>query len=183
MLLRLRTVQLARLVPMTLAVIGSLALTFGVFVAVLTMTRTPANHPGINLPLQGAIYVGDDTCYTCHADRDEDWSQMLFSQPVASPVANPQASVIDVNVHEGVPQVGIDSGESAEVKDDDAQFADSPDRQHYVIATENVSAHSPGTVAPKLEQRDAPDGANKCAACHTIKPTVAAVRLRRGNSL
>ena len=65
---------------MLLAVIGSVAVAAGLFVAVLTMTRTPANHRGINRPA-GTIYVGANTCFTCHKDQDHDWSQMLNAQP------------------------------------------------------------------------------------------------------
>ncbi len=85
---------------MLLSIIGSVALASGLFVAVLTITRAPANHEGIHSPVNGAIYVGDETCYSCHAGETPDWSLKLDAQQaVASPVANPQIALTDVNVH------------------------------------------------------------------------------------
>lgn len=118
-----------KLIPALLALVGSVALAAGLFVAVITMTRTPADHQGINMPLGGAVYVGDDTCFTCHKDQNPDWSLTLDAQPAAAPMANPQVIAVDINVREAVPHLELNATA--------ALPADSKDKQQYIIETED----------------------------------------------
>ncbi len=154
-----RTKHLARSIQILLTVIGSVALASGLFVAVLTITRTPANHEGIDPPLSGAIYVGDDTCYSCHAGQDPDWSLKLDAQQaVASPVANPQIALTDVDVHAELQRRPL----ASEATESVGVLGDDPDRntQRYVITTETDPVLPPGHET---------DATIPCTECHTVE--------------
>ncbi|MEO8392753.1 MAG: hypothetical protein ABI700_07155 [Chloroflexota bacterium] len=164
----MRLHRLAKLVPALLTVIGSIALASGLFVAVITMTRTPANHRGIGLSNYGAIYVGADTCYTCHKDQPHDWLLELNAQPATSPVANPQAAVVDVRIHDALPQPEMKSATSANVLADQVGQIS----QHYIIATESDPALLPGQWTP---QKNPPVG---CNDCHTLSPAAEIAQIK-----
>lgn len=156
-----RTGHIARSIPLLLTLFGSVALASGLFVAVLTITRAPANHEGIHPPINGAIYVGDETCYSCHAGEEPEWSLQLDArQAVASPVANPQIALTDVNVHAELqhrPAAG-DATESVSVLEDDSERG----FQRYVITTENDPVLPPGHET---------DTTIPCTDCHTVEPS------------
>ena len=124
-----------RLITALLAIAGSVALAAGLFVAVLTMTRTPTNHSGINLPFGGGVYVGGDTCFTCHQDDDLDWSLTLDLQLAAAPLANPQVVAADGDVHAVMPHLGF--ADMAVLPDN------SEDKQQYIIKTEDDQTFLP----------------------------------------
>ncbi len=156
-----RTQHIARSIQVLLTIIGSVALASGLFVAVLTITRTPANHEGIHPPVNGAIYVGNETCYSCHAGQAPDWSLKLDAQQaVASPVANPQIALTDVDIHAELQRhpLANDATESVSVLGDD------PDRnsQRYVITTE---------IDPVLPPGHETDATIPCTDCHTVEPS------------
>lgn len=142
-----RNARRSRLITALLAIAGSVALAAGVFVAVLTMTRTPANHSGINMPFGGGVYVGGGTCFTCHQDEDPDWSLTLDLQSAAAPMANPQVVAADVSAHEVMPHL--------EFADTVVLPENNESRQQYIIKTEDDQAFLPGqtnTVALKPSQ-------------------------------
>lgn len=145
-----------RLITALLAIAGSAALATGLFVAVLTMTRTPANHSRINLPFGGGVYVGGDTCFTCHGDEDLDWSLTLEPQPAAAPIANPHVVAADVSAHVVIPHM--------EFANTNVLPENSGSRQQYIIETED-------------DQGALPEGMNRTA----LKPSLS-VRLRRESS-
>lgn len=128
--------RMGKLIPTLLAVIGSAALAVGVFVAVNSVTRTPADHRGINMPFGGAVYVGEDTCFTCHRDENPDWSLTLDLQQAVAPMANPQVVTAGVNASEIVPHLDI-GGLAALPTEGDAQ-------QQYIIETEDDQSSLPG---------------------------------------
>lgn len=125
-----------KFIPALLAIIGSAALAVGVFVAVNTVTRTPADHRGINLPFGGAVYVGEDTCFTCHRDENPNWSLTLDLQPAAAPMANPQVVAEGVNAREVVPHLEV-GGVAALPTEGNAA-------QQYIIETEDDQSSLPG---------------------------------------
>ncbi len=145
---------------MLLSIIGSVALVAGLFVAVLTITRAPANHAGIYPPVNGAIYVGDKTCYNCHTGQTPEWSLKLDAQQaIASPVANPQIALTDVNVHAELQHPGsADATESVTVLDDDVDRS----ARRYVITTE---------IDPVLPPGHETDMTIPCTDCHTVEPS------------
>ena len=155
-----RTKHIARSIPVLLTIIGSMALAAGLFVAVLTITRTPANHEGIHPPVNGAIYIGDETCYSCHNGQPPDWSLTLDAQQaVASPVANPQIVTTDVNIHAELqrPRPAADPTESVSRLEGDSD----QNRQRYVITTETDAVLPPGHEE---------DTTIPCTDCHTVAP-------------
>jgi hypothetical protein len=159
-----RTGRTAQWIPLVLVFIGSLAFASGLFVAVLTMTRTYDDDRGISQPRHGVIYVGADTCFTCHKDQTHDWSLLVDSQPVASPVTNPQAALVDVAANESIPH--LDLGSTVPILEAAAQ----PSDPHYVITTENDQIlHADQWSGDSLKSK--PLGwTAQCADCHT-KPT------------
>ncbi len=157
---------------MVLSVVGSIALAAGVYVAVITMTRTPANHRGIGLPLHGAVYVGADTCFTCHENGNPDWSLMLDTEPVTSPVANPQGGLVDVSAHAQPPLVGGAATTSVAI----IGAASAAVNQHYVVATENDHLRLPSPTHPPLPSSEA---SALCADCHADETAAGAVQLER----
>ncbi|MCC6804232.1 MAG: hypothetical protein IT319_15225 [Anaerolineae bacterium] len=145
-----------RLITALLAIAGSAALATGLFVAALTMTRTPANHSGINLPFGGGVYVGGNTCFTCHGDEDPDWLLTLEPQPAAAPMANPHVVAADASAHVVIPHV--------EFADTNILPENNSSRQQYIIETED-------------DHGALPEGMNREA----LKPSLT-VRLRRASS-
>lgn len=112
-----------------LAIAGSVALAVGLFVAVLTMTRTPANHSGINMPFGGGVYVGGGTCFTCHQDENPDWSLTLDLQSAAVPLVNPQVVAADMSAGEVMPH--LEFADAVVLPDN------SENKQQYIIKTED----------------------------------------------
>lgn len=153
--MQVRKGRLGKWIPALLTVVGSLALASGVFVAVITMTRTPANHRGIGLSPHNAVYVGADTCFTCHEAGNPDWSQMLPSEPII----DPQAGLVDVSARTQIPRAG---GAAAQHVDIIGAMSDGVS-QNYVIATESDQIRLPGQRHPAVEP---PAGTANCTDCH-----------------
>ncbi|MBI1259425.1 MAG: hypothetical protein GC204_18310 [Chloroflexi bacterium] len=163
--------------PLLLTFIGSAAVASGLFVAVFTMTRAPAAHEGIRVP--NMIYVGANTCYTCHKDQDHNWSQMINAQEIARPLENPQSRTLEVNLKtETVPLLMGASGVS-----DDVPRADWRESQHYVIATEEgsliVPSSEPTSKDCKNCDRDATPETSANLPLDTITATCMICHLRQ----
>ena len=135
-------------IPLLLTFIGSAAVASGLFVALFTATRAPVAHDGIRMPAM--IYVGANTCYTCHEDQDHNWSQMINTQQIAQPLANPQSAMLEVNLKtETAPLLMGALGVF-----DDVLRADWLESQHYVIATEEGSVVVPGSDSASKDCTD-----------------------------
>jgi cytochrome c553 len=150
---------------MTLAVIGSIALLVGIFVAVLSIPRVvSAVHPSSNLPLQGALYIGTNTCFTCHGDKPLDWSATLYAQMVAVPSEKPQA-IANLKAGEQVQQ--IDAGEivDAYTTQDEDRAKTNSFQQNYVIQTEDGYVVHPSLRTTRETSLE--DSFTKCSICHT----------------
>lgn len=144
-----------------LTFVGSSAVAAGLFVAVLTMTRTPADHEGIELP--GTMYVGANTCFTCHKDQEHNWSEMLSAELITSPLANPQSAVLDVNVRTEVAPLIIGGTTASE----SAPFADWRESQSYIIAVDDGAV---GSNAPTVETSPMPQSSD-CEDCDATPQT------------
>lgn len=150
--------------PMTLAVIGSIALLVGIFVAVLSIPRVvTAGHPSSNLPLQGALYIGTNTCFTCHGDKPLDWSAALYAQMVAVPSEKPQV-IANLKAGEQVQQ--IDAGEivDAYTTQDEDRSTNNSFQQNYVIQTEDGLVVHPSLRTTR--ETSSEDSFTKCSICH-----------------
>ncbi len=170
--MHVRKGHVAKWFPITLAVTGSFALLIGIFVAVLSIPRVvAAGHPGSNMPLQGALYVGTNTCFTCHDDQPLDWSLPLYAQTVVDPSEKPQA-VVNLKSGEQVQQ--MDAGEIVEAytSSDEATLKQNPSHQYYVIQTEDGHVVHPSQLDADVTQTG--DRFSKCSTCHTtnlgVKP-------------
>jgi len=166
----------AKWIPMLLAVIGSIAVTAGLFVAVLTMTRTSADDPDIR-PAD-TVYVGANACFTCHKDRDHNWSQMLNAERITNPVATSQSAVLDVNLRAETASLIV----SGVVASENAPIEDWRWNERYVIAMDDGNV-----VVPQRESVPIPNDCDEdcdasaqtsetlgfdtldvtCAICHT----------------
>ncbi len=171
--MHVRKGRIAKWFPITLAVIGSVALLIGIFVAVLSIPRVvAAGHPGSNMPLQGAMYVGTNTCFTCHGDHPLDWSLPLYTQTVVDPSEKPEA-VVNLKSDEQVQQ--MDAGEIVEAytSGDEATPRQNPSHQYYVIQTEDGHVVHPSQLNADAGQMG--DRFSKCSTCHTaelgVKPS------------
>ncbi len=152
----------AKWLPMLLTLVGSVAVAAGLFVAVLTMTRTPVDHRGIGL--SGTVYVGESTCFTCHKDQTHNWSQMLSLDLITNPLANPQSGVQDVSVRTEVAPLLVGGGNTVEA----APSEDWDAGQHYVIATEDAAAPMSGTPMPDTSEDLRLNALDlTCTLCHT----------------
>jgi len=163
--MHVRKGRVAKWFPIALAVTGSIALLIGIFVAVLSIPRVvAAGHPGSNMPLQGAMYVGTNTCFTCHGDHPLDWSLSLYAQSIVDPSEKPQA-VVDLKSDEHVQQ--MDAGEIVEAytSSDEAALRQNPSHQFYVIKTEDGHVVHPSQLNADAAQ--AGDRFSKCSTCHT----------------
>jgi hypothetical protein len=160
--------KLGRWLPALLALVGSLALASGLFVAVITMTRTPANHAGVGLTARGAVYVGgDNTCFTCHGDSDPAWAPASQPVPASHPsavgTAGTASGLVEVSARVQVPRVGGESITNVAVM---GALSDTT-RPDYVIATENDRAPAPGHAAPGFQASPGAGSEARCAECHT----------------
>jgi cytochrome c553 len=159
---------------MILVVIGSLALVTGSFVAIMTVTRTTASVHGTDTPFQGAVYVGANTCFTCHGDQGPDWSPKPSAQAVLIPPANPRAIVVNIVKSNG--QVAIQGAASAYTTED---VYDSSGDQRYVITTEEGYAFLPSQwqwAKPAWETDNPLFWYSSCGRCHRTGVSLQASR-------
>ncbi len=160
----LRHGHVASWFPMTLAVIGSIALLVGIFVAVLSIPRVVAAvHPSSNLPLQGALYIGTNTCFTCHGDKPLDWSATLYAQMVAVPSEKPQA-IANLKAGEQVQQIDASEIVDAYTTQDEDQAKHNSFQQNYVIQTEDGFVVHPSLRTTR--ETSSEDSFTKCSICH-----------------
>lgn len=161
-------------IPLLLTAVGSTALAAGLFVAVLTVTRAPANHRGIGLPMHGAIYVGAETCFTCHEDGSPDWTLKQDSEAVTAPVAATPGGLVEVSAHAQPPQVSGVTITSVTI----LGAANTAVDQHYIVATESDPLRLPSPTHPPLP---ASESSAQCADCHASEPTAEAIHLERAD--
>lgn len=156
--------------PITLAVAGSLALLFGVFVAVLSIPEVvAAAHFNTAPASQSALYVGASTCFTCHSDRQWDWSLTLYTQTVVDPTENPQA-VTHVAQDDRVQVMGAGQMVEAYTTADTLTTQEQFFHQHYVIRTEDGRLLLPGKghgVLDDAGEAGLGGAMAQCSLCHT----------------
>ncbi len=160
MVMQSQTNRAKQWIPLMLVFIGSLALASGLFVAVLTMTRTTNDDRGIQEPRHGVIYVGANTCFTCHKDQDHNWALLDNAQPVA----HPQIAPVDVTVSQTIPQ--LTPGSTVPV----LEAADQSTNPLYIITTENDQIRRADQWNVEHLKTKPHDWTAQCADCHT-KPT------------
>ena len=167
----LRQGRVAYWFPITLVVAGSFVLLIGIFVAVLSIPEVVAKgHPVVNMPLQGALYVGINTCFTCHGDRPLDWSTTLYTQKVVNPAEKPVA-VANLIPGEHIQQIDANEMVEAYTTTDEIQQRENSFHQFYVIKTEDGRVLLPDQLT--TDGVEAQESLAKCGTCHTtgLKPT------------
>ena len=170
--MQVRKGRIARWFPITLGVVGSFALLIGIFVAVLSIPRVvAAGHPGSNLPTQGALYVGTNTCFTCHRNRPLDWSLTLYTQIVVNAPEKPKA-VVNLKSAKHVQQIDANAMVEAYTSTDETTLWQNPSHQFYVIKTEDGHVLLPTQQA--IDGTQMGSNFSKCSTCHTanlkVKP-------------
>lgn len=73
---------------------GSIALLIGAAMVLAIALETPESStlPALNeLPHPETLYVGSDTCFTCHAEQELIWEQNLFPLIIQDQMGDPQA--------------------------------------------------------------------------------------------
>jgi hypothetical protein len=158
-----------------LGLIGSLSLVAGILVAVITMSRTATSGgTSTTLPLHGAIYVGENACFTCHSDQGHDWRLRPDETNAANPFASPRAVVVDVSPSVEVRGVAIHGSANAYTTDDALQAASTVSSQRYVIKTEDGHVFLPGPwedlnwgASSPLDWASPLDWYSRCGGCHT----------------
>lgn len=172
---RVRTHRLSKWVPMLLTLVGSLALASGLFVAVLTVTRTPAKHDGVGLTARGAVYVGGggDTCFTCHSENDPVWSIASQPVPASHPATGAASGLVEVSARVQAPRIGGEPITNVQVIGTSSDTV----MPYYVIATENDSPSVSSQSQPGIQA--SPGNEARCAECHSKAHTSDALRLQR----
>lgn len=164
-LMKLRHGRIAKWFPITLATTGSLALIAGVFVAFFSVIVSTDDQGSPNVPVHGAVYVGANTCYTCHSEESQDWSLSLHTQLIVNTVVKPaiitkQSSIAAVRQ--------IDLGDMTDPYTPGSTT--NPNSQRYIIITETGHTLLNGqwnTTDPKSEAVNPDESSIKCSGCHT----------------
>ena len=157
--------HVVRWVPLTLAVTGGIALLVGIFVAVLSIPEVvSAGHPGSKLPMQGALYIGTNTCVTCHGDEPLDWS-LLYKQTVMNPAEKPHV-IANLQSAEQIQQIDAGDMVDAYTTTDEIPATDDMYHQNYVIKTEDGRLVLPQSKTDDVRLNDE---SSFCNRCHTIE--------------
>ncbi len=158
--------RIATWFPITLAVTGSFALLVGIFVAVLSIPEVvAAGHPTVKVPSQqGAMYIGTNTCFTCHGERPWDWSLTLYTQTIVDAPEKPMA-VANLKPGVQVQQINTDEMVEAYTTADNVGARQDPTRQYYVIKTEDGHILLPSQK--NAEEANTDDALGQCMTCHT----------------
>jgi cytochrome c553 len=166
--------------PMLLGVTGGVALLAGIFVAVTTPMKELRSP---SLPLHGAIYVGANTCYTCHNDESGGGSLARSPQVFDNPlpvVARPQTG-------DEVQQINMD--DMAYTTEEFPAQVGSSNPQRYVLRTEGGHTLLPSQWDSSELGISKPDeAAIRCGDCHAASrsspypQTAARLRVSRWNN-
>ncbi len=173
--MRLGKGRMAKWFPVSLALTGSLALLIGIFVAVLSIPEVVAGgHLGGNVLMPGALYVGTNTCFTCHGDQPLDWSLTLYAQTVVDPLQKPMV-MTNLGADDEIRVVDVGDMVEAYTTEDQLTTDHNLFGQYYVIQTED--GH---TVFPKQQYEDEAEPGNSltnCGTCHTAGGATKAVEI------
>jgi hypothetical protein len=181
-LMTLRRGRILKWFPITLALTGGLVFFAGIFIAAFSMT-TPAAQQRINLPRHGAVYVGENTCYTCHEDEANDWSATLYAQTIVNPAVKPKVVLADRGAgHENL-QVRMDDLADAYTTASAFAPAGNPYVQHYVIQTEEGHIVRPrpwNATGLESEAGHSEESPFFCSACHLTEFVPEILSLKAG---
>lgn len=145
---------------------------FGVLIASASDNApAPAQTVDVELPPEGATYVGSDSCFQCHSQEHREWSNTAHPTMVQDAVANPAAILADFSAGEDV-RTGDINGETRAYTAEDVAFTlGSQFSQRYVAQTADGGYEVlPGVwkVADATwVAADSADWLNDCAGCHT----------------
>ncbi|MEZ4670580.1 MAG: hypothetical protein R3E39_21950 [Anaerolineae bacterium] len=121
-----------RWIPPLLIATGSLALVTGVIIAIFSIQVMGNNRQELDIAPHNAVYIGANTCYTCHSNGTPDWSPVLNPQTLVMPLA----VVTNYEPRQDERQIIINDLADAYTIDDSLIPATDPFPQRYVIQTE-----------------------------------------------
>lgn len=128
--MNLRNSHRVQWLPITLAVVGSITLAVGIWVALVTIAKSPSSLHAAGLSFQRAIYVGSNTCFTCHSQQQQEWSLMRYDNPIGDPIA--RSIVWDTAMR----RIAVNGSANAYTKDGENQASSQVYSQRYIIKTE-----------------------------------------------
>jgi hypothetical protein len=154
-----------------LAIAGALTLAIGaVLIATDTAASPSAIEPGDDQTGQNAVYVGSNTCFTCHPNEILHWDAAIHTAVIQDPVVNPAAALADFNSGAAIRQLEINGETRAYTAQDIAFIMNGEDRQRYVMRTEDGFALLPGqwnSAERRWINAEPSDWLGECAGCHT----------------
>jgi hypothetical protein len=170
-LTRLQGGRVKKCLPIALAVFGTFALIAGVLLAISSMTIPPTEPGSPHLPLHGAVYVGANTCYTCHSDKSHDWSLTSYAQTIVNPLAKPEIVAPNLkSTDREIQQIVVGDLADAYTTEATHRLAGRP-YLHYIIRTDDGHTVLPlrwNALDSESETTKAGASSIKCGGCHTI---------------
>lgn len=149
-----------------LVAVGCLALVSGIAMAVSSVTFTINSPLSLNVSRHKAVYVGANTCYTCHKDNTRETSLSPHTQTNVKPVA----VEAEFEALVAVPQQQFDTIAKAYTTQAEASPSASLNTQDYVVRTESgwTLLHGRGTAENPVGEALSPEGAPvACSICHS----------------
>jgi cytochrome c553 len=148
-----------------LTIVGAVAILAGALIVVSSMTLGTPAYQTDDPSHESIVYIGTNTCFTCHSDTHRDGWHALHPQVIQNPVANPQVILADFSATQAVRQIDAGSETRAFTADDVTYGGPS---QRYIMKTEDGYAVLPGSwilVAGDVEVSST-DWTEDCAGCH-----------------
>lgn len=153
-----------------MAVTGSLTLLAGLVVVALSIT-VPAKINVRTSSLNEAVYVGANTCYTCHNDQPDGWSETLSPRLMRNSVIAPRTDIPILQTGQASEQIILNVLAKAYTSNALESTNQSENLQHYVIQTEagDVLLGTRWTDFPNPPERTSasPDLLASCMDCHS----------------
>ncbi len=154
---------------MLLAILGIMALIAGVLIIVSTVTvAAPADSIATVTP-ENIVYVGTNTCLTCHSDSHNDGWHALHSQVIQNSVVTPQAVLADFSAAQAVRQINTGSETHAYTARDVTYTVSSDSGSHYIMKTDDGNAVLPSywvVTTGDVGEADSTDWVQNCSGCH-----------------
>jgi len=118
----------------------------------------------VELPPEGAEYVGSASCFTCHSDQHRNWSTTSHPYMIQDVSANPGAILADFAAGEDV------RGDQPYALEDIVFTMGSKHNQRYIAASDDGYVVLPGQWSidsGAWVAADSADWLKDCAGCHT----------------
>lgn len=164
-----RSVLTMKRVQILLAIAGALTLAFGAVLLATDAVASPFALDRADSAHGDAVYVGSNTCFTCHPNEvDLHWDADVHTAVIQDPVVNPVAA--DFSTGADVRQLEISGETRAYTAQDIAFIMSGTDRQRYVMRTEDGFTLLPGqwdTVSRRWTSAAPGDWLGECAGCHS----------------